>query len=98
MTKLAIWAAIFSAFSWFLNSTLTDPKLVEVAQAFNKWAASFALLSAIALLVAEHWKDYKRTQQEEDTRKKESFDRVVSGNPETLSEYNLVDRLTKPGK
>lgn len=96
LTKIAIWAAILSAFSWLMNSTLTHPKLVELAQQFNKWAALFALLSAIALLISEHLKDCKNTRNKKERAKDESFDRILSGNPKTPAEHKALDEITKP--
>lgn len=96
MVKLAIWAAIISAVSWLANSILVDPRLVAVAQEFNKFAAAFALLSAVALLVSEHWKDYKRDREIATAKRDESFDRIVAANPLNPAEFKAVDDITKP--
>lgn len=98
MTKLAIWAAIFSALSWYLNTTLPDPRLLELAQMFNEWAALFALCSAIILLIHEHWKDWQEVKQSRQTRKDQSFARIISADPQTLSEWKRVDDLTNPDR
>ena len=98
MVKLAIWAAIISATSWLLNSILVDPKLVEIAQDFNTYAAAFALLSAVALLLFEHRKDYKKSQEDKSAQEDDSFERIISGNPSSRAEFKAVDNITKPEK